>query len=116
MKKLVRKILVVLVLTISVATVSAQVRTVQIDTARIAAGKKVTAGDNAGAGSGNINQGQSGKSAANSQANSVKPVQSSRPDMSKAKGARPPVIGRPGGSGIPKGVGRPAGAGKKGGR
>lgn len=46
----------------------------------------------------------------------VKQVKSARPDMSKAAGARPPTIVRPGGSGIPKGIGKPAGVGRKGGR
>ena len=46
----------------------------------------------------------------------VKQVKGGRPDMSKAKGARPPMIVRPSGSGIPKGVGKPGGAGRKGGR
>ncbi len=45
---------------------------------------------------------------------SIKQVKSARPDMSRAKGARPPDIIRPSGSRIPKGVGRPAGAGKPG--
>ena len=53
--------------------------------------------------------------AGNSQ-NAVKQIKGSRPDMSKARGARPPVIVRPAGSGIPKGIGRPGGAGKRGGR
>lgn len=43
-------------------------------------------------------------------AGSIKQVKSARPDMSKARGARPPDIIRPSGSRIPKGVGRPAGA------
>lgn len=46
----------------------------------------------------------------------AKRVRSSRPDMTKARGARPPAIVRPSGSGIPKGVGKPGGAGRKGGR
>jgi hypothetical protein len=41
----------------------------------------------------------------------VKKVQSARPDMSKARGARPAYIQRQAGSGIPKGIGKPAGAG-----
>jgi hypothetical protein len=41
---------------------------------------------------------------------SVKRVKSARPDMSKARGARPPNIVRPTGSRIPNGIGRPAGA------
>ncbi len=47
---------------------------------------------------------------------SVKRVRSGRPDMTKARGARPPLIVRPSGSGIPRGVGKPGGAGRKGGR
>jgi hypothetical protein len=46
----------------------------------------------------------------------VKRVRSGRPDMTKARGARPPIIVRPSGSGIPRGVGKPGGAGRKGGR
>jgi hypothetical protein len=46
----------------------------------------------------------------------AKRVRSGRPDMTKARGARPPSIVRPSGSGIPKGVGKPGGAGRKGGR
>jgi len=40
----------------------------------------------------------------------VKKVTSARPDMSKAKGARPGSIVRPAGSRLPKGVGKPGGA------
>jgi hypothetical protein len=46
----------------------------------------------------------------------VKQVKSARPDMSKARGARPPGIVRPSGSGVPKGMGKPGGAGRRGGR
>lgn len=45
-----------------------------------------------------------------------KHIKGGRPDMSKARGARPPMIVRPAGSGIPKGVGKPGGAGRKAGR
>lgn len=44
----------------------------------------------------------------------IKQVKGARPDMSKARGARPAYIERPGGSGIPKGIGRPGGAIKPG--
>ncbi len=44
----------------------------------------------------------------------VKQVKSTRPDMSRSRGARPPDIVRPSGSRVPKGVGRPAGAGRHG--
>lgn len=63
------------------------------------------------AGTGNAGghaNGQAGKA--------VKQVRGSRPDMSRARGARPPMIVRPSGSGVPKGVGKPGGAGRKGGR
>ena len=46
----------------------------------------------------------------------AKKVRSARPDMSRARGARPPYITRPSGSGIPKGTGRPGGAMGPGGR
>ena len=60
-------------------------------------------------GSDNMKSAKTGNGAA-----SIKQVKSARPDMSRAKGARPPDIIRPSGSRIPKGVGRPAGAGKPG--
>jgi hypothetical protein len=44
----------------------------------------------------------------------IKQIKGARPDMSKARGARPPDIERPSGSRIPKGVGRPGGAMKPG--
>lgn len=48
--------------------------------------------------------------------NEIKKIKSSQPDMSKAKGARPPEIVRPSGSRIPKGMGKPGGPVKRGGR
>lgn len=67
------------------------------------------------------NRAQAGVGNAGGQANgnagkAVKQVRGSRPDMTRAKGARPPMIVRPSGSGVPKGVGKPGGAGRKGGR
>jgi len=44
----------------------------------------------------------------------VKQVKGSKPDMSKARGARPPYIVRPSGSGMPAGAGKPGGAIKPG--
>ena len=41
---------------------------------------------------------------------SVKQVKDTKPDMSKARGARPTYIQRPSGSGIPRGMGNPSGA------
>jgi hypothetical protein len=49
-------------------------------------------------------------------ANAVKQVQGARPDMSKARGARPPNIVRPSGSSVPRGMGKPGGVPKRGGR
>jgi uncharacterized protein YlxW (UPF0749 family) len=57
-----------------------------------------------------------GQTNRNNATKSVKQVRGGRPDMSRAKGARPPMIVRPSGSGIPKGVGKPGGVGRKGGR
>ncbi len=57
-----------------------------------------------------------GQANGNNAAKTVKQVKGGRPDMTKSKGARPPMIVRPSGSGIPKGVGKPGGAGRKGGR
>lgn len=67
------------------------------------------------------NRAQAGVGNAGGQANgkagkAVKQVRGSRPDMTRARGARPPMIVRPSGSGVPKGVGKPGGAGRKGGR
>ncbi len=65
------------------------------------------------------NQGQAGNINGNSQTGNngnrtgnqpVKQVRSARPDMSKARGARPPQIERPSGSRIPKGIGKPHGS------
>lgn len=56
------------------------------------------------------NTSQSGKTENGTKSQTIKQVKSARPDMSKARGARPPDIVRPNGSRIPKGVGRPAGA------
>jgi hypothetical protein len=57
-----------------------------------------------------------GQTNRNNATKTVKQVKGRRPDMSKARGARPPMIVRPSGSGIPKGAGKPGGVGRKGGR
>jgi ribosomal protein L5 len=44
----------------------------------------------------------------------VKQIKGSKPDMSKARRARPPYIVRPSGSGMPVGAGKPGGAIKPG--
>ncbi|HOW09466.1 MAG TPA: hypothetical protein PLX08_06655 [Bacteroidales bacterium] len=57
-----------------------------------------------------------GQAARENGSKTAKQVRGSRPDLSRAKGARPPSIVRPSGSGVPKGIGKPGGAGRKGGR
>ena len=59
---------------------------------------------------------QQGNIARNESNQGVKQIKSARPDMSKARGARPPAITRPSGSQIPKGIGKPGGAARRGGR
>lgn len=41
---------------------------------------------------------------------SIKQVRGARPDMSRARSARPPKVVRQSGSGIPRGMGKPGGA------
>jgi uncharacterized protein HemX len=90
-----------------------QTNTLKVDSLRLKEKQLETAA--------NANE-QSAKGNAYGQANgknatkAVKQVKAGRPDMSKAKGARPPMIVRPSGSGIPKGIGKPGGVGRKGGR
>src|SRR4030042_7097903 len=59
---------------------------------------------------------QTGANGVSNGIQTAKQVRGGRPDMSKARGARPPLIIRPSGSGIPKGAGKPGGAGRYGGR
>jgi hypothetical protein len=61
-----------------------------------------------------VNYNQADKVNNNTESQSVKQVRAARPDMSKARGARPPDIVRPTGSRIPNGIGRPAGAARPG--
>lgn len=74
--------------------------------------KQNTADDQGRAQKGNAN----GQTVRNNGSKAAKQVRGSRPDLSRAKGARPPSIVRPSGSGVPKGIGKPGGAGRKGGR
>jgi hypothetical protein len=57
--------------------------------------------------------GQTGPDGMSNGIQTAKRIRSGRPDMSKARGARPPLVVRPSGSGIPKGAGKPGGAGAK---
>ncbi len=60
--------------------------------------------------------GQTGPDGMSNGIQTAKQIRGGRPDMSKARGARPPLVVRPSGSGIPKGAGKPGGAGRYGGR
>ena len=91
----------------------AQSNTQQIDSLKLKEQKSQSAGNrNEQNAKGNGNN-QNGKRYGNQ---TTKRVRSGRPDMTRARGARPPSIVRPSGSGIPKGVGKPGGVGRKGGR
>jgi hypothetical protein len=91
----------------------AQSNTQQIDSMKL----KEQTRNSAGNGNGQNAQGNGSNQTGNRYgAQTAKRVRSGRPDMTRARGARPPSIVRPSGSGIPKGVGKPDGAGRKGGR
>jgi predicted kinase len=93
--------------------VFAQSGTQQIDSMKLKEQKRQSAGN----GNGQNTQSNSNNQTGNRYGTqTAKRVKSGRPDMTRARGARPPSIVRPSGSGIPKGVGKPGGAGRKGGR
>jgi len=118
MKSLVKIFLVVLLMLSTGFKGNSQTVTQKVDSLRLKENQEQTSAD---ANQQNANQ-QNAKGNAYGQTNrnnatkTVKQVKGGRPDMSKAKGARPPMIVRPSGSGIPKGVGKPGGVGRKGGR
>lgn len=58
---------------------------------------------------------QSGNNSGQDNTDPVKKINGARPDMTRARGARPPDIMRPSGSLIPRGIGRPGGALRPGG-
>lgn len=87
----------------------AQSNTGQVDSLQLNTQQKESAGKNG-------MQARNGNGSTQNRNGSVKQIKSGRPDMTRARGARPPLIVRPSGSGIPKGVGKPGGAGRKGGR
>ncbi len=97
-------------------TVGAQTVTVVNDTMKVRVETKGSETEVKGNQKGNVTSQQARNVAADNSSKAIKQVKGAKPDMSKAKGARPPVVIRPGGTAIPKGVGRPKGVGKKGGR
>lgn len=93
----------------------AQAGSIKVDSARMIQKKPESATNTKGQNSDGLNK-QQGKNPNSDGTKAVKQVRGARPDMSKARGARPPNIVRPSGSGIPRGLGKPGGAGRHGGR
>ena len=86
------------------------------DTIRVKTRTNESIGNTGNQGSRGNNGPQSANAGKNNSSQGVKKVNGARPDMSKARGARPPSIVRQSGSGVPRGIGKPGGAGKKPGR
>lgn len=113
----IKEILLFLVLIVfGCISVKAQTVTVVNDTMKVRVETRGTVTEIQGNQKGNIVSQQARNNAVDNPSKAVKQVKGAKPDMSKAKGARPPVVIRPGGTAIPKGVGKPAGVGRKGGR
>jgi hypothetical protein len=86
------------------------------DTLQVKAGKQESVRDGKNQ-TEKVNQGNQAMNAGkNNPSKAVKQIKGARPDMSKARGARPPQITRPSGTGVPRGMGKPGGAGRKPGR
>ncbi len=87
------------------------VKTDTLSTGQVSSGKKITQKVQDRTSDVNGNQGNANGNAANK---GIKQVKGARPDMTRARGARPPQIERPSGSRIPRGIGKPGGAIKPG--
>ncbi len=110
------KILFFAVLFIFMGHVSfAQIGSLNTDSARLKQKKSESAANIKGQNANGLNNRQ-GYNQNTSGVQNIQEVKGARPDMSKARGARPPDIVRPSGSGIPRGMGKPGGAGRRGGR
>ena len=88
----------------------AQVRSLQKDTLMVKVKTTESKGNAMERDAKDFKNRQTGNNDKNSGSQSIKQVKAARPDMSKARGARPPDIVRPTGSRIPRGVGKPGGA------
>jgi hypothetical protein len=109
--KVAGKIFIVIVLFLFVGHASlAQVKSLQKDTLVVKVKKTESSGNPKEQNIKESNNKQTGKVDNNAGSKSMKQVKAARPDMNKARGARPPDIVRPTGSRIPKGVGKPTGA------
>lgn len=91
-------------------TCLAQVKSQQKDTLMVVLKKIESTGNEKNQDIKEINNQQSGKVENNAKSREIKRLKTARPDMSKARGARPPDIVRPTGSRIPRGLGKPGGA------
>jgi hypothetical protein len=131
MKKLYKIIFFAFLIIIPARICISQVVTVNTDTSKISQQEnndsrslkqdqgqnKTKAGQQGNNANTNTNTNTNANANANANGNqSVKQVKGARPDMSKARGARPPSVVRQSGSGVPKGIGKPGGAMKRGGR
>jgi hypothetical protein len=109
MNKFVKIFFLVLVILFTSRISSAQTEFQQKDTLNLKVKKSESAGNSEKQNAeGEKNTANKGNTYTESQ--TVKQVKAARPDMSKARGARPPDIVRPGGSRIPNGIGKPSGA------
>ena len=116
MRKLIKTGLLLLLAFAAGNKVLAQTVNVVTDTLKVRVENKTAVDDPTREGTGTELAQQPRKAADNNPSKAIRQVQGGRPDLSKSRGARPPVIIRPAGKAIPKGVGKPAGVGKKGGR
>jgi hypothetical protein len=102
--------LIVLLIIFAGRTGFAQVVYQQNDTLKVQVKRVESTGNNDDQNTKEVNNNQQDNGNNNAGSQSIKRLKSARPDMSKARGARPPNIVRPTGSRIPNGIGRPAGA------
>ena len=114
--KTLTKILIVMTLIIFTGYRGLSQNLPQQDTVRVKVNKTESQSDLKEQGTQGNDDRQAANAGKNNASQTVKQVKGARPDMSKARGARPPSISRPSGSGIPKGIGKPGGVGRKGGR
>jgi hypothetical protein len=103
-------ILVIVLMLLAGHTSFAQTRSQQNDTLNSKMKKMESNVNSKDQNSKEVNNNQPDKGNNDTESQSVKQVRAARPDMSKARGARPPDIVRPTGSRIPNGIGKPAGA------
>ena len=114
MNKIARIFLVIILILFEGSTIYAQTGLPQNDTINTKVIKSGSNIDDKQQNTDKFNNNQADKDNNKAHSSFVKQVKTARPDMSKARGARPPYIVRPTGSRIPNGIGRPAGAARPG--